>query len=191
MGQRLNVEIISKNKTIANVYMHWSAYTDSSFEIAIRVLENFLDINNKLLDNKQTIYTRLKKALPGASINQSEYEALVKESVKGIYVGKYVDRNDGLISFTEKGIADTRDWEEGRVSIDIENKKILFDVYWTDSIEEYKNDYDVSDEDILEIPKVEQNPFIDWLSLEEFRNTKKWLQYNYIRTETEIIHWIR
>jgi hypothetical protein len=191
MGQRLNVEIISKSKTIANVYMHWSAYTDSSFEIAIRVLESFLNINNKFLNNKQTIYTRLQKALPGASITQSEYDALVKEGVKGIYVEKYVDRNNGLISFTEKGIADTRDWEEGRVSIDIENKKILFDVYWTDNIEDYKEDYDASDEDVLNIPKVEKNPFLEWLSLEDFRNIKQWLYYDKIRTDTEIIHWIR
>lgn len=191
MGQRLNVEIIAKNKTVANVYMHWSAYTDESANIAIRVLVEFLDFNNRMISNKQSIYTRLKKALPGASINKDEYENLQKEGITNIIPEKVISRNDGLISFTEKGIAETRDWEEGRVSIDIENKKILFDVYWTDTVESYKEDYDVSDEDMLKIPKVEQNPFIEWLSLEEFRNAKQWLQYNAIRTDTEIIRWIR
>ena len=41
MGQRLNVEIVVKSRTIANVYMHWSAYTSSSLMVTNDIIKAF------------------------------------------------------------------------------------------------------------------------------------------------------
>ena len=38
MGQRLNIEIMSGEKVLANAYYHWSAYTASAAELTKIIL---------------------------------------------------------------------------------------------------------------------------------------------------------
>ncbi|WP_407414235.1 hypothetical protein [Methanobrevibacter sp.] len=135
MGQRLNVEIISRGRTIANVYMHWSAYTSSSLDITKDFITVFSDIKSEDLENLSEIYRRIKIAALGSSVTLDEVNRL-KDTHPEITAMDKIDRNDGLISFTEKGIEYTRNWEEGRVSIDIENKTVDFRVYYDDTDED-------------------------------------------------------
>lgn len=51
----------------------------------------------------------------------------------------------------------TRYWEEGRVSIDIENKKIDFEVINEYTEEELKDDYDEEEIKELNIKKIDRN----------------------------------
>ena len=43
MGQRLNIEIVKNGEVLANSYYHWSGFSNSSIDLAIRI------INKKLL----------------------------------------------------------------------------------------------------------------------------------------------
>lgn len=135
MGQRLNVEIISKGRTIANVYMHWSAYTSSSLDITKDFITVFSDIKSEDLENLSEIYRRIKIAALGSSVTPDEVNRL-KDTHPEITAMDNVNRNDGLISFTEEGIEENRNWEEGRVSIDIENKTVDFRVYYDNTNED-------------------------------------------------------
>lgn len=150
MGQRLNIEIRRKkdNKILANSYYHWSAYTYSSLKLANEIIENIYDIvrNDKVSDEIKAIQLL---QTTGAGLLEQEYNALNEEDKK--YCSLATDRNLGLISFTEKGIEETRIWEESRltITIDFDNKeydfvgdknRVDFEVYFPTSrkeIEEY------------------------------------------------------
>ena len=166
MGQRLNVEIVVKSRTIANVYMHWSAYTSSSLMVTNDIIKAFKNIKEEDLENIEEIYKRIQEALPNSSINEIERIELEKQGITNLKKVKNVDRNDGLISFSKKGIKETRDWEEGRTTIDIENKCVMFDVYYT---------VDKNDEDYAKIhkEKIDYQLFENWIPYDEFNELSK------------------
>jgi hypothetical protein len=151
MGQRLNIEIRRKkdNKILANSYYHWSAYTYSSLKLANEIIENIYDIikNNKVNDEIKAIQLL---QTTGAGLLEQEYNTLNEEDKK--YCSLATNRNLGLISFTEKGIEETRTWEEGRltITIDFDNKeydfvgdknRVDFEVYFPISREEIEEYY--------------------------------------------------
>lgn len=151
MGQRLNIEIKRKkdNKILANSYYHWSAYTYSSLELANKIIENIYDIvkNNKVNDEIKAIQLL---QTTGAGLLEQEYNTLNEEDKK--YCSLATNRNLGLISFTEKGMEETRTWEEGRltITIDFDNKeydfvgdknRVDFEVYFPISREEIEEYY--------------------------------------------------
>lgn len=151
MGQRLNIEIRRKkdNKILANSYYHWSAYTYSSLELANEIIENIYDIvrNDKVSDEIKAIQLL---QTTGAGLLEQEYNALNEEDKK--YCSLATNRNLGLISFTEKGMEETRTWEEGRltITIDFDNKeydfvgdknRVDFEVYFPTSREEIEEYY--------------------------------------------------
>lgn len=63
---------------------------------------------------------------------------------------------------------DTRDWEEGRITIDIESKTIDYDVLWKPDIKELKEDYGEK----LKIEEISRDfkniPFEDVFELKAF-----------------------
>lgn len=151
MGQRLNIEIRRKkdNKILANSYYHWSAYTYSSLKLANEIIENIYDIirNDKTSDEIKAIQLL---QTTGAGLLEDEYNLLKEEDKK--YCSLATDRNLGLISFTEKGIENTRNWEEGRltINVDFDNKeydfvgdknRVDFEVYLPTSREEIEEYY--------------------------------------------------
>lgn len=151
MGQRLNIEIARKkdNKILANSYYHWSAYTYSSLELANEIIENIYDVirNNKVSDEIKAIQLL---QTTGAGLLEQEYNTLNEEDKK--YCSLATSRNLGLISFTEKGMEETRTWEESRltITIDFDNKeydfvgdknRVDFEVYFPISREEIEECY--------------------------------------------------
>ena len=151
MGQRLNIEIRRKkdNKILANSYYHWSAYTYSSLKLANEIIENIYDIirNDKTSDEIKAIQLL---QTTGAGLLEDEYNLLNEEDKK--YCSLATNRDLGLISFTEKGIEETRTWEEGRltITIDFDNKdydfvgdknRVDFEVYLPTSREEIEEYY--------------------------------------------------
>ena len=151
MGQRLNIEIKKKGKekTIANCYYHWSAYTESSLLLAKEILENIINYHDEKDDFKKAL--QLLQST-GAGIIHNEYDILKKKQKRYCRVGE--DRNMGLISFTDKGIEETRTWEEGRIEIELDDddykdlehfrvySTINFGVYWHEDISFIKEDYE-------------------------------------------------
>ena len=149
MGQRLNIEIRRKkdNKVLANSYYHWSAYTSSSLELADEIITNIYDIIRN--DNTDEIKAIQLLQTTGAGLLEDEYNTLKEEDKK--YCALATDRNLGLISITEKGMEDTRQWEESRLTIVVdfddkeydfvgEKNKVEFEVYFPidkEEIEEY------------------------------------------------------
>jgi len=84
----------------------------------------------------------------GAGINESELKEIIKGRIcQGITFRTAIDRNSGLISVTEKGIEETRCWQEGQATIDLDNKRILFGVFWTIDWKEYLEEFDINPEE--------------------------------------------
>ena len=151
MGQRLNIEIRRKkdNKILANSYYHWSAYTYSSLKLANEIIENIYDVirNNKVSDEIKAIQLL---QTTGAGLLEQEYNTLNEKDKK--YCSLATSRDLGLISFTERGMEETRTWEESRltITIDFDNKeydfvgdknRVDFEVYFPISREEIEECY--------------------------------------------------
>lgn len=144
MGQRLNIEIVSGEERLANAYYHWSAYTYSAIELTMTAL-------NEYFERENVHETKLQKAVrmleaTGARLTLAEI-AMAKEDPKipefEFIQAESVDRNDGLLSVTEKGMDDTERYEEGRVSIYLDEKTVDFAV-----VHIYlKNEYEGTDEE--------------------------------------------
>ena len=115
MGQRLNIEMKTKGKVVANCYYHWSAYTRSALQLTKEIISNF----DSIQDNDD-----VKRAVK-----------LLESTGAG-----YSDRNDGLIATSEEEMKNTRYWEEGRVTIDMDNKTFDFNVFFTGYDEEDTKD---------------------------------------------------
>lgn len=138
MGQRLNLEVHYEGEVLANAYYHWSAYTSSSLEmlgIAIKAYNQRTEIN------PLRVAVEILQAT-GAGVDEAEKKQIAKDKTgkfSGIEFKDAVDRNKGLLAVTEKGIKDTRNWEEGRVTMDIGTEEFLFSVLWADDIEDYED----------------------------------------------------
>ena len=175
MGQRLNIEIKKKGKekTIANCYYHWSAYTESSLLLAKEILENIINYHDEKDDFKKAV--QLLQST-GAGIIHNEYDILTEEQKRYCRVGE--DRNMGLISFTDKGIEETRTWEEGRIEIELDDddykdldhfkvySTIYFGVYWHENINDLKGNDD--DDEKLDLDNITEFDFdLDYMTLED------------------------
>lgn len=124
MGQRLNIEIISDGTVLANCYYHWSAYTQSALELTKIILDSLEGVNDeKNIVDKAVLLLQAT----GATLLQEEYAVSSKNEN---FLKYQPNRNSGLIAVSEKGINDTRCWEEGRVVIDISDRVVDFDVFF-------------------------------------------------------------
>jgi len=137
MGQRLNLEIAENGKTLANAYYHWSGYTTSSLEVTQFILDN---IDNISYENRVINAVKLLETT-GAGLTDEEMEYIKKNipEAEEIPFDKAVSRNAGLTAVSEKGIEETRNWEEARVTVDLAAKTVNFQALFKyDSKEEYE-----------------------------------------------------
>lgn len=126
MGQRLNIEIKSGEKIIANAYYHWAAYSESAYKLTRLIVDDFDNVKD--LDKFGLAIVLLQKT--GAGVVNDDFDAVKSKLPEDFQLEKGISRNLGLISISEEGMKETRDWEEGRVTVDIDNQKIDFDVFW-------------------------------------------------------------
>lgn len=156
MGQRLNIEIKKGDKVLANSYYHWSAYSQSSCEMAI-------DIANFIKENQQNcedvLYAIRILEHTGAGLTDNVLTEDEITFAKNFYTeegfNKWYERhkhselktaqslfpntefkecngrNNGLLAITEIGMEETRTWEEGRMTINLDNNSVDFAVVWT------------------------------------------------------------
>ena len=136
MGQRLNIEIVENGVCLANAYYHWSAYTSSAFELAKQII-NAIPTVKEEIPVKRAI--RLLE-VTGAKLTYEEID-YAKDKLLGDDFAIADNRNDGLISISEKGIAETRMWLEYALYIYLDENRMKFDVlYKTDFFENRKDE---------------------------------------------------
>ena len=160
MGQRLNIEIVKNGDVLANCYYHWSGFSNCAINLALEIISKFDYIKEfKLEDpvkNTDLLFAirLLEETGAGVANIEETKEILGNEFIK---LHKCNNRNDGIIGIKKEDIEDTRYWEEGRVTIDIEKKTLDFDVIEKhDSLEELIENYGLEEEKV-EINEVNVN----------------------------------
>ena len=156
MGQRLNIEIADNGKVLANAYYHWDAYTKTAAQTTERIVKDFYNLYGwwlRDLETRRQLHEPPNKLdmaarllwMTGAGVNMIEHNRMLERNLD-IGIPPSLDRNAGLISITEEGMKETRDWEEGRVTIDIGEQKVYFGVYIRyNTEEEFREDYEETD----------------------------------------------
>ena len=135
MGQRLNIQIeandtdTNETKVLANCYYHWSGYTSSAMELVYEMVSS--GIYNLDISDPIEKAIRLLEAT-GAGLAEDE----LTDTYNTPKYKVSTDRDLGLIAISEKGINETRKWEESRVTINLT----------TGSIDMSDMFYDVTDE---------------------------------------------
>lgn len=147
MGQRLNIEIIENGTALANAYYHWSAYTSSALELLKPLMERRDSISN---ENSVLYAIRLLEAT-GALMLPDEIDK-VNPEFKGESFKFATDRTDGLIAISESGMEETRAWEEGNITIHLDEEVIYFGLVSTSNKETYMHERDEEDVEFLELP---------------------------------------
>ena len=96
MGQRLNIEIVNGETSLANCYYHWSAYTGSALNLTKHIIDSYYD-SEAIVGLKMAI--ELLEAT-GGGVNETERAEIQKQPKKfGSFEFKdCTNRNNGLIS---------------------------------------------------------------------------------------------
>ena len=152
MGQRLNIQIEmdipdnSESKVLANAYYHWSGYTSSAYELVKKIADsNYWKEECKLADPVAQAISLLE--VTGAGLTKNEFTDKYPESIYKIST----DRNEGLIAISEAGIAETQNWEEARVTINLSTNMVdMGGVYYLDEVDEEEEEETTED-----IPELE------------------------------------
>lgn len=135
MGQRLNIEVVSRGNVIANSYYHWSAYSLSAAELAIDALL-FACSGGPVEQPLITAIHCLEETGAGFNDDSIDY---AKENL-GLDLTRFnrcLGRNEGILEISEQGIDGNRRWEEGRVTIDLDAKTANFQVWYGMPFDEY------------------------------------------------------
>ena len=177
MGQRLNIEILKNGEVLANSYYHWSGFSNSAINLTIQIINNFEYIKKyrveEYIKNQSLLFAiRLLEETGAGVCSIKETKETLEDQTMNLKLQLCKDRNEGIIGITKKDIEETRYWEEGRVSIDIEKKTIDFNVIREYTLEELKKDYDEEEIKEMNIKEINRNfkniPFEDIFELKAF-----------------------
>ncbi len=189
MGQRLNVEIANGDTVLANCYYHLAGYTHIALAVTQRIL-NVYSRSSKTVDVAMAV--ELLEAT-GGGINSEERRNINKEPERfgHITFEDDIDRNHGLIAVTEAGMSKTRDWEQGRVTIDLASQTVSFDALLYCEPDEYpeyfKCDKNWKFESLDECPFDFLNiPFSKFPKVVAFVNDHE----DFVRKDDMVICWI-
>ena len=169
MGQRLTIQIFeNKNseQSIATLYYHWSAYTESALDKLKTFYNNYRhyfkiqQIDQKLLQLHPTPFEAVKQYDELDNIVTSIYQAVIEtggglpsdESENAIKLhptlGEHynpnhsVHRNNGLIAFTEERQNSLYYWPEGNIRLYLDEEEFEFDVYTSYEVEDDRKYYE-------------------------------------------------
>lgn len=176
MGQRLNISLESDGEVVANAYYHWSAYTRSAAYLVQTICDAWDEVKEEGQSETEFACRLLHET--GACFNQEEVDRIrfQKDSrVNTFPLWPATDRNSGLLSVTQEGIEETERWEESRVTIYLDSGAIWFDVAFTMTAEEYKNEY--GDGDFEHLTHLRRDPTAG-LTVENFWKFYEFLEEN-------------
>lgn len=192
MGQRLNIEILKNRVILANSYYHWSGFSSNAINLTIQIIDNFDYIKKSRVDdyikNKDLLFAIRLLEETGAGVEDiKKTRELLKDKTMNLKLKSCRDRNEGIIGITKEDIEETRYWEEGRVSIDIEKKTVNFNVMHEYTIKEFKDNYDEEEIKEMDIEKINRDfnniQFEDIFELKAFIDKsnyrEKYCFYNY------------
>ena len=177
MGQRLNIEIVKNGEILANSYYHWSGFSNSAINLTIEIINNFEYIKKYRVEEyikKQDLLFAIRLLEEtAAGVNDIEkIRKILEDKTMNLKLKPCKNRNEGIIGVTKEDIEETRYWEEGRVSIDVEKKTIDFNVMNEYTIEQFREDYDEEDIKEMNIKEINRNfkniPFEDVFELKAF-----------------------
>ena len=175
MGQRLNIEIIDNDVTLANCYYRWSGFTFNALALTEQILDHLDDLNLKDTTPLQKAIKLLM--ISGGNFTESECnKALKVEELKEIAelaATLPVNRNDGLIAFTSLEMENTRKWEEGRVTIDLSEKVIAFEALIVIDEEDFNVREDEADTQLIGL-----NHSVSEIPFEDFKDFAKTVNIN-------------
>lgn len=158
MGQRLTIRIYQnkeQEKSIATLYYHWSAYTESALEELKTFYNNYRHyfkiqrIEQKLLQLHPTPFEAVKQYNELDNIVTSIYQAVIEtgggyasdadeaenainlySALKTHYKPNHsVNRNNGIVAFTEEQQNELYDWSEGDIKLYLDEQEFQFNVY--------------------------------------------------------------
>ena len=133
MGQRLVIDLIQNGEIVAAAYYHWSAYFASTIhelaELSEAIIEAEVTGKNKLgaiVDKLEKVSTNYSGEIIRGGVRGGieELKAASKIIPNKAFETEFIDRNKGVITFTEEGIKHYHDWEEGHAEIDLDNLTI-------------------------------------------------------------------
>lgn len=127
MGQRLVLTIRKDKEDVAAIYYHWSGYTRASFQEIKQLLEDFFSEEIQCIDDVRLRILRCLE-LHGGGLGMDEREDF-ESSYSGVKYQKEVDRNYGLVSITAEGIEETETWGEEFAVLDLDDMRILNQVF--------------------------------------------------------------
>lgn len=173
MGERLNLEIRQGGELLANAYYHWSAYTRSALDLTEIVLKELPKINES--DPVVKAIRLLEATNAGLTPPEKEY---AKQHLKGFDPTQFqdaIDRNEGLIAISEEGMAETQRWQEGYVTIHLDNQLVELGVCWfIEDKEEYCDDYEETEEEYEALPVYSRD--ISEFSFNEIQEVKTFVE---------------
>ena len=169
MGQRLTIRIYQnkeQEKSIATLYYHWSAYTESALEELKTFYNNYRhyfkiqQIEQKLLQLHPTPFEAVKQYNELDNIVTSIYQAVIEtgggyasdeaENAVNLYSAlkihynpnHSVHRNNGIVAFTEEQQNELYDWSEGDIKLYLDEQEFQFNVYCSYIINDDRDDYE-------------------------------------------------
>lgn len=154
MGQRLVVTIKDKGEPKMKIYYHWSAYTLSAFdelntlwgiikplkarglsteEILLGIIHglegNVDEVHKKWLEEHWPNYTRSCHGGIDGGKDSDEWKYITSLYPNETF-SEDVDRNNGLVAMSDKGMHEMQDWSEGNAEINIDTETFANDVHW-------------------------------------------------------------
>jgi hypothetical protein len=172
MGQRLVISVDVMGETIAKLYYHWSAYTESALYETQKVVDCIYNHEDESVKELQLRLIRFCEANGGGiDGNADEFKYIQNMFPNEKFIEDGYSRTRGLIALSEKGMDDMQGWSEGDVIIDLDEDLINFGVYAGGySLEEYienRKEWDDEFEGITleEIPNIEYD--LGWINVED------------------------
>lgn len=139
MGQRLNLEIWNNGKVLANAYYHWAAYTSSAAHTVSQAL-NYIK-NNAIENDNTLLYAIRVLEATGAGLTENEIEYAKKlEYLNNENFAPCNGRSAGLLAISPDAIAETRWWQEYAAYIFIDEARVSFRVFYTQSKWKYEKE---------------------------------------------------
>lgn len=156
MGQRLVINIYSKGEILANAYYHWSAYSLGSLD-ELRPIIKELETPEEQ-EYKFGVLDAIKLLqVTSAELTDKEFDEIKKLYPSFKRKTERIDRNDGLIAFTEKGKSTNMLWSEGIIEVFVDDKTFDFSIVFpVESREKLKEFYQL---DELDMPDEFGSPF--------------------------------
>ena len=172
MGERLNLEIRYGKKVLANAYYHWSGFTSSSLKLTEQVI-------NEIINNNIDFYYYHTRVLNAIKLLENTGAGVTDEELqKAKHIEKYefalsTGRNEGLLSVSKDGIANTQLCAEHTSVIDVSDMTVdVSDLFYNYTIEEYEEYEEEHNDELCDLDIIKFASIKD-LNFDEFKSFTK------------------